>query len=77
MGDYVRPKIFNSLPNGKILAKSILKAFADDKLKLAQMASFVQDRVEYNVGQVENAGYQQFFLFLTMFSTGPFPGIIW
>ena len=44
-----------------------MKAFADDKMKLAKMKNFVFGRVENIVGRGENAGYQYFFLFPTMF----------
>ena len=36
----------NSLPNDKILDETKLKAFADDKINVAQMMVFVFDRVE-------------------------------
>ena len=62
---------FNSLsahdhltsPNGKILDVTKLKAFADDKLNVAQMTMSLSDRVENTVGKGENAGSQHFFLF--------------
>ena len=37
---------FNSLPNDKILDWSKLKAFADDKINVANMMIFVFDRVK-------------------------------
>ena len=40
-----------------------LKAFADEKLKVAQMMNSVFDREENTVGKGENAGYQHFILF--------------
>ena len=55
----------NSLPNIKILDWSNLKAFADNKIKLAKMMIFfffVFDRVENIVGKGENAGNQHFLL---------------
>ena len=55
--------IINSLPNDKILDLTKLKAFADDKLKIAKMRISLFDRVENTVGKGENAGYQHFLLF--------------
>ena len=37
-----------------------MKAFADDKIKLANMIIFAFDGVENIVGKGENAGYQNF-----------------
>ena len=55
--------IFNSLPNGKILDYSKLKAIADNKLNVYQKLKFVLGRVENIVGKEENADYQHFLLF--------------
>ena len=55
--------IINSFPNDKILDLTKLKAFADDKLKIAKMRISLFDRVENTVGKGENAGYQHFLLF--------------
>ena len=52
-----------TLPNGKILDWSKLKAFADDKTNVAEMLYSLSDRVENMVGKGENAGYQHFLLF--------------
>ena len=38
------PSFFNSLPNNKILEFTKLEAFADDKIKVAQMMISVFDR---------------------------------
>ena len=38
-------KIFNSLPNDKILDQSKFKAFADDKINVTQKLKFVLGRV--------------------------------
>ena len=46
-----------------MLAKSKLKAFADDRLKGIHMAKFVLDKIENIVAKEENAGYQHFLLF--------------
>ena len=56
----------NSLPN----FESELKAFADDKLNVAEMMISFSDRVENNVGKGENVGYQNVPLFPQCFS-GP------
>ena len=53
--------------NDKILDQSKLKAFADDKLRLIQMAKFVLEKIENIVGKEENAGNQHFLLFPLMF----------
>ena len=45
-----------------------LKAFAYDKLKIAKMMISLLDWVENTVGKVENAGYQHFLIFPTVFS---------
>ena len=58
----------NPLPNEKILDKSKLKAFTDDKLKMIQMAKFVLDQIENIVGKEENAGLSAFFF--------PFPRLL-
>ena len=58
----------NFLPNNKILDRSKLKAFADNKIKVAKIKIFVFDREENNVGKGENAGYQHFLLFQQCFS---------
>ena len=60
---------FNSLPNDKILDWFKLKAFADNKINLAQKSKFIYGRVENIVGKGENAGYQRFLLFPQCFQT--------
>ena len=62
----------DSLPNDKILDVNKLKAFADDRIKLAQIMISVFDRVENNVGKRENAGYHHFLLFPQCFQRDPF-----
>ena len=57
-----------SLPNDKILDWSKLKAFADDLINLNQKLKFDMGRVENIVGKGENASWQHFFPFPTMFS---------
>ena len=41
-----------------------MKAFADDKINMAEELNFLFWRVETIVGKGENAGYQHFLLFL-------------
>ena len=55
--------MLNPLPNNKILDQSKLKAIADEKLKVIQLAKFVLDKTENIVGKEENAGYKHFLLF--------------
>ena len=59
-----------------------LRAFADNKLNIAEMMIFLLDRVENTVGKGENAGYQHFLLVLQCFPKpsflGPLKvGIVW
>ena len=67
---------FNSLPNDKCLDRSKLKAFADDKLIVAEKLKFVLGRVENIVGKGENAGLQPFSPFPTVFSKAFFFRVI-
>ena len=53
----------NSSPNVKILPESMLKAYADNKLKLAQMTDCVPDRVGNNVRKEDTVCHQCFLLF--------------
>ena len=39
------------------------ESLAEDKLEVIQMAKFVLDMTENNVGKEKNAGYQQFLLY--------------
>ena len=55
--------LFNPLLNDKFLDMSKLKAFADNKLNVAEMTVFLFDKEENSVGNGENAGYQHFLLF--------------
>ena len=55
--------MFYFLPNDKILDRSKLKAFADDKLNVNEKLNFGLGKVENIVGKGENAGYQHFLLF--------------
>ena len=65
-------KGFNPLPNDKILDMTKLKAFADDKIDVAQMIVSVFDRVENIVGKGKNDGYQHFLLFPQCFQKTSF-----
>ena len=67
----------NPLPKDKILDKSKLKAFADDKIKVTYMLKSVLGREE-NVGK----GDQHFLLFPLCFQKASSqrvlkPGIVW
>ena len=44
-----------------------LQPFADDIVKVIQLEKFVLDKIKKIVGKDENAGYQHFLLFPTMF----------
>ena len=59
-----------------------LKAFAEDKINVAQMMISVFDRVENIVGKGKNAGNQHFLLFQWCFRKASFLGslkvqIVW
>ena len=74
--------VINLLPNDKFLDWSKLKAFAHDKLNLAEKLKFVLGRAENIVGKGENAGYQHFLLFSECFTKVSFSGslkvwIVW
>ena len=56
---------FNPLPKDNFLDWTNIKAFADDKLTVADLMICVFDMKENIVGKGENAGYQHF---LTTFS---------
>ena len=66
----------NSLPNGIILDWSKLKAFAGDKINVAEVVIPLSDRVENIVGKGENAGYQHFLLFPQCFQKPFFLGLL-
>ena len=57
----------NPLPYDKFLDMAKLKAYADDKLNVAKMTTFLCGRLENTVGKEENAGYQHFLLFSQCF----------
>ena len=57
----------NVLPNKKILDWTKLKAFEDNNLDNAEIMISAYDRLKNIVGKGENAGYQHFLLFPTMF----------
>ena len=54
---------FKPLPHDSILGLPKFKAFADDKLNVAQNVKVVFHKIEDIVGKEENAGYQHFLLF--------------
>ena len=79
---YVNKNQVNSLPNDKFLDWSIGKAFADNKLNVAEKLKFILGRVENMVGKGENAGYQHFLLFPQCFQKSSISGslkvgIVW
>ena len=63
---------FNPLPEDKILDRSNLKGFAEDKIDVTEKLKFVLGRVENIVGKGENAGSP----FPTMFSKGFFLRVV-
>ena len=67
---------FNSLPNNKILDRSQLKAFADNKINVTKTLKFVLGRVEKIVGKGENAGYQHLLLLPQYFQKTSFPDLL-
>ena len=62
----------NPLPNDHILDWSKLKAFADDKVNVAENLKLV--RVENIVDKVENSGYQHPLLFQEFLQKASFGG---
>ena len=75
-------KVFFSLPNNTYSDWSLLKVFADDKLKVTEKLKFVLERVENIVGKGENAGNQHFLLFPQCFLKASLEGslkvsIVW
>ena len=63
---FVRKEIIkglNSLPNDKILDKSKINAFADDKIIMTRKLKLAIGREENIVEKGENAGYQHFAIF--------------
>ena len=55
---------------------TILKGFAADNLDVARMTISLFDRAENIVGKGENAGYQQFLLFLQCFPKPSSLGVV-
>ena len=66
----------NPFPNDKILDLTKLKAFADDQFDVAIMTISPVDRVENTAEKGENAGYQHFSPFPTMFFKGFFIRVV-
>ena len=64
--------VVNPLTDDKILDRTKLKAFADDKLNVTKMIIFVFDRAENIVGK-EKLLVQAISPFPTMFPKGFFP----
>ena len=68
--------VINPFPNDKILDRTKLKAFVDNKLNMTKIRISSFDRVENTVGKGENAGYQHFLFFPQCFQSrhlNPFP----
>ena len=63
---------FNPQTNNNFLYWSELKAFADNKINVAEELNFFLERVENNVEKGENAGYPNVFKSL-LFQVG----IVW
>ena len=65
----------NSWPNDNLLDWSNLKAFAENKINMAQKLKFVSGQIGNIVGKGENTGFQQFLLvpqcLLKAFFQGP------
>ena len=61
----------NPFPNDKNLDLTKFKAFSGDKSNFPKIMTLLPDKVENMVGRGENAGYQHFLLFHTLFSKGP------
>ena len=66
----------NGLTLYKILDKSKLKAFAEEKINLNEKLKLVLGRVENIVGKGENAVYQYFLLFQQCFQKASIIGLL-
>ena len=55
--------VLNPLSNDKILVRSKLKVFVDNKIHVTKKLKFVFRSGKNIVGKGENAGYQHFLLF--------------
>ena len=64
----------HSLSNNKFLDWSKLKAHADDKINVTRKQKFLLGLEENIAGKGENAGYQHFLLFPTVFSKNLYHG---
>ena len=69
-------RLYNPLPNDKILDLSKLKAFADDNLDMNQKMKLPSGRVENIVGKEENAAYQHFLLYPQCFQKASSLGLL-
>ena len=67
-------KVINFLPNQIFLDWSKMKAFADNKVNVAEKLRFILERRENIKGKGENAGYQHFLLFPHCFQMAFFQG---
>ena len=66
----------NALPNDKFLDLSKLKAFADEKKKVADKLKFVLWMVENIVENGQNAGYQHLLHFPQYFQKATFLKVV-
>ena len=64
------------LPKDNFFEWIKLKALAEDNLDITEIVIYVFNRVENILGKGENAGYQHFLFFLTMFSKDIFPWVV-
>ena len=66
----------NSLPHDQLLDWTKLKAFADDKINVAEMMNSLSDKSEDIVEKGENAGFQHFLHFPRCFQKPSFSGTL-
>ena len=74
--EYIQRKGLTQYQTTKILDKSNLIAFADDKINVIEKPKFLSKRVENYVEKGGNAGYKHFSPFPTMFSKDYFFKVI-
>ena len=73
---YINTAILTLYQTTIILDWSKMKAFADDKIKVAKIMISVFDSVENIVGKEENAVYQHFLLFPQCFQKASFSELL-
>ena len=67
-------RLFNPLPDNRILDRSKLKQSTDDSFKFDENSRKFSKQVENTVGKREIARYEQFFLFPQCFQKAFFAG---